>query len=439
MIKVAKFGGSSVADGKQFKKVKKIIESDDNRRVIVVSAPGRRFTDDNKITDLLYLCHAHLKYDVSYEEMFEAITQRYINIRDYCGLSTCLDREFGNIREHMSKGVAPGYIASRGEYLNAMLMADYLGFDFVDAANCIFFGYDGKIDFSATNEMLRRMYAEHPRMVIPGFYGMAPGGEIKTFERGGSDVTGAIAAAALDAEIYENWTDVTGILMVDPKIVDSPKTIKRLTYAELREMSYMGASVLHEDTVLPVRLKNIPVNIRNTNNPESDGTLIMEKFDDVSEDERLRFITGITGRKDFSIVNIYNDSKNSNTNILPNVLEICDSMHIPIEEIISGIDNFSLVIQTNNLQVIKYEWLSKISDLDGVSDVEITGNISLIAIVGRQMAYQTGIAGKIFATLGDNDINIRTIQQSSNEINITVGVPNDDFEKAIRVLYDSFT
>ena len=284
MIKVAKFGGSSLSDGAQFAKVKNIIEQDPSRRVVVVSAPGRRTSDDNKVTDLLYLVKAHIKYDVSYDSIFEMIEQRYMDIRSECGLSLDLDQEFEIIRSKLDKNISMDYLASRGEFLNAKLMAEYLGYQFVDSADLISFKYNGDVDMEKTEQNFKEIFDVYNKIVIPGFYGSLPNGDIKVFSRGGSDVSGAIAAASLDADVYENWTDVSGILMVDPRIVENPKSIARVTYAELRELSYMGAAVLHEDTVFPVRAKDIPLNIRNTNEPDNPGTIIRESFGEDSPD-----------------------------------------------------------------------------------------------------------------------------------------------------------
>ncbi|MBQ6622804.1 MAG: aspartate kinase [Mogibacterium sp.] len=438
MLKVAKFGGSSLSDAQQFAKVKDIVLSDPDRRVVVVSAPGRRNSKDNKITDLLYLCQAHLKYDVSPEPIFQMISDRYHEIAAECGLSFDLDTELARIKGRLHKNMSIDYLVSRGEFLNAKLMAEYLGYQFVDAKDLIVFNYDGKVDFEKTEEKFKEIFEVYSRIVIPGFYGAFPNGEIKTFSRGGSDVSGAIAAASLDADIYENWTDVTGILMVDPRIVDNPKTISRVTYAELRELSYMGAAVLHEDTVFPVRRKDIPVNIRNTNDPEAAGTIIREDFPKVSEEEASRFITGITGRKHFSIINIYKGNMSENMYVLRRVLELCEHFKVPVSQIPSGIDSFSIIVPTQKLDPVKYDLISRIKAECEVGEINVTDGISLIAIVGRQMAYRAGISGKIFGALGANKINIRTIEQSADEINIMVGVFTEDFERTIRVLYESF-
>lgn len=437
MIKVAKFGGSSLSDGAQFAKVKNIIEQDPSRRVVVVSAPGRRTSDDNKVTDLLYLVKAHIKYDVSYDSIFEMIEQRYMDIRSECGLSLDLDQEFEIIRSKLNKNISMDYLASRGEFLNAKLMAEYLGYQFVDSADLISFKYNGDVDMEKTEQNFKEIFDVYNKIVIPGFYGSLPNGDIKVFSRGGSDVSGAIAAASLDADVYENWTDVSGILMVDPRIVENPKSIARVTYAELRELSYMGAAVLHEDTVFPVRAKDIPLNIRNTNEPDNPGTIIRESFGEDSPEESNRFITGITGKRDFSLIKIAKGNIGENLNTLRKVLNICEQHDVPISQIPSGVDSFSIITPSSKLEQCKYDVLAAIKKECGV-DAEIDQGISMIAIVGRQMAYKTGISGKLFGALGVNKINIRIIEQCADEINIMIGVFNEDFEKAIRVLYESF-
>lgn len=437
MIKVAKFGGSSLSDGAQFAKVKNIIEQDPSRRVVVVSAPGRRTSDDNKVTDLLYLVKAHIKYDVSYDSIFEMIEQRYMDIRSECGLSLDLDQEFEIIRSKLSNNISMDYLASRGEFLNAKLMAEYLGYQFVDSADLISFKYNGDVDMEKTEQNFKEIFDVYNKIVIPGFYGSLPNGDIKVFSRGGSDVSGAIAAASLDADVYENWTDVSGILMVDPRIVENPKSIARVTYAELRELSYMGAAVLHEDTVFPVRAKDIPLNIRNTNEPDNPGTIIRESFGEDSPEESNRFITGITGKRDFSLIKITKGNIGENLNTLRKVLNICEQHDVPISQIPSGVDSFSIITPSSKLEQCKYDVLAAIKKECGI-DAEIDQGISMIAIVGRQMAYKTGISGKLFGALGVNKINIRIIEQCADEINIMIGVFNEDFEKAIRVLYESF-
>lgn len=437
-MKVCKFGGSSVSDSNQFAKVRSIIQSDPTRSVVVVSAPGRRFAKDTKVTDLLYLSHAHLKYDVPFDNVIDMIKERYAAIKEGCNLEVDIEQKIDEIFARVDKNTSVDYIASRGEYLNAILMAEYLDFRFVDATEWMTFKYDGSVDYAKTESRLKEIVGVYGHIVTPGFYGVLPSSEVKVFSRGGSDLTGAIAAASIDAEMYENWTDVSGILMTDPRIVKNPHSIPEVTYAELREMSYMGASVLHEDTVFPVRNKDIPVNIRNTNDPVAPGTIIREKFEDSSDSTNDHIITGITGIKDFSIVNIYKNHLENKVGLLKKILSICERFNISVENIPSGVDCFSLVVPTKELKPVKYDFTAALTEECRLDDASITDGISLIAIVGRQMAYRTGISGKIFSALGENKINIRTIEQSSDEISILVGVFTEDFNRAIQVLYDRF-
>jgi len=439
MLKVLKFGGSSLSDSGQFAKVKSIVESDEERRVVIVSAPGRRDSADSKITDLLYLCHAHLKYDVPFDNILAMIKDRYVEIKDGCGLSIDIAAEIDKAFKGVNKRTSVDYLASRGEYFNAMLMAEYLGYKFIDAADWLKFEYNGEVNFEESEKALKDLCGVYGKIVTPGFYGVLPNDEVKVFSRGGSDITGAIAAASLGADVYENWTDVSGILMVDPRIVENPKTILRVTYDELRELSYMGAAVLHEDTIYPVRIKDIPVNIRNTNDPENPGTIIRESFDKTLEIEHERFITGITGKKNLSIINICKDSMGeAKIGLLRKVLEIFDRFDVPVEQIPSSVDSFSIVVPSEALEKKKYELMSTLREETSADSCELSEGLSLICIVGRQMAYRTGVSGKIFKALGDNKINIRTIEQGSDEINIMIGVYTEDFERTVRILYDSF-
>lgn len=436
MLKVVKFGGSSMADAKQFAKVRSIVQADPARRVVVVSAAGKRDSGDHKLTDLLYLCYAHLQYGVSCDSVFQMIADRYVSIRDECGLSTDIERELAALRAQMERGISQDELVSRGEYFSALLMADYLGFDFLDAKLWLKFKFDGSIDQKASYEELRRL-AEGRSVVIPGFYGVMPDGRIRTLTRGGSDITGALAAAALDADVYENWTDVSGILMADPRIVENPLPIERITYNELRELSFVGAQVLHEGTVFPVREKNIPLNIRNTNDPNHPGTLIMEEFDD-SEDAEHRFITGIAGKKNFSIVTIAKNGMSSTVGTFRQIFEIFESHDISVEYAPSGIDCLSLVVSSDKVAPCLYSILGEIQKALKPDSIKVTENISIVAAVGRKMVFQPGVSGKIFATLGENGINIRMISQGPDELNIIVGVDTKDFASAIQVLYNSF-
>ena len=438
MLKVLKFGGSSLADARQFAKVKSIVEADPARRVVIVSAPGKRFSGDHKITDLLYLCAAHIKYGVSCEDIFAMIRDRYNEIIAECGLHISLDKEFDALWDKMKNGISQDELASRGEYFSARLMAEYLGYEFVDAARWIKFKFDGTVDQDASYAALRSL-AEDRKVVIPGFYGVMPDGHIRTFSRGGSDITGALAAAALDADVYENWTDVSGFLMADPKIVPDPRPIERITYAELRELSYIGAQVLHEGTVSPVREKNIPLNIRNTNQPDHPGTMIRESFDE-SETERSSgsMITGIAGKKGFSVITLTKNGMSSEQGTVRRTLEILERYHINVEYIPSGIDSVSLVVETAKAAPSLYQALGDIEKEIKPDSLHVTDGMAVVAAVGRKMAFQPGSSGKIFGKLGENGINIRMITQGPEELNIIVGVDGSDFERAIRVLYNSF-
>ena len=437
MLKVLKFGGSSMADARQFEKVKSIVQADPARRVVIVSAAGKRFSDDHKLTDLLYLCHAHLKYGVSCDNVFDMIRSRYMEIRDDLGLQTDLETEFDALRRKMDKGISQDELVSRGEYFAAQLMADYLGYDFLDSELWLKFNLDGTVDQETSYEALSRA-ASGRRVVIPGFYGAMPDGTIKTFTRGGSDITGALAAAALNADVYENWTDVSGFLMADPRIVSDPLPIERITYSELRELSYIGAQVLHEGTIFPVREKNIPLNIRNTNQPDHPGTMIRESFDELEESKDSSFITGIAGRKDFSVITITKNGMSNEVGTLRRILEILEKYQLVVEYLPSGIDSVSLVVAADKLRPCQYQILGEIQKALKPDTIHVTEDMAIVAAVGRKMAFKPGISGKIFAALGENGINIRMITQGPEELNIIVGVDNKDFAGAIRVLYNSF-
>ncbi len=435
MLKVVKFGGSSLASGESFEKVKKIIRADSTRSVVVVSAPGKRFPEDNKVTDLLYICHAHIKYNASFDDIFEIISDRYREICSYCHLKIDIEAELKAICEKFHKNTSVDYIVSRGEYLNAKLMAEYLGFTFVDSADWLVFNYNKTVNYEKSYQNLAKIAEGTTGLVLPGFYGAAPNGEIKVFSRGGSDVTGAIAAAALDAVCYENWTDVSGILTADPRIVHNPRPIENVTYAELRELSYMGAEVLHEETVFPVRQKKIPLYIKNTNDIDSRGTLILESFEENDREKQSHFITGISGKKNYSIFTLAKSRMNDTPGYVRKTLEIFEEHGITIEHIPSSIDSFSIVVSSSAVENYAHEIIARITDELKPDSLKVANEISLIAVVGRKLAANIGIAGRIFTVLGENDINIRMIEQGADEINIIVGVEDKDFAKAIRVLY----
>ena len=435
MLKVLKFGGTSMADAAQYRKIRDIVRSDPSRRVVVVSAAGKRFADDNKITDLLFLCYAHLQYGVSYDSILDMIRERYIAIRDELGLKTDLESEFDTLRKRMDSGISREELVSRGEYFSALLMAEYLGFRFIDATQWLYFHYDGAVDQEKSYAALQKLVGSSCA-VIPGFYGLMPDGKIRTLTRGGSDITGALAAAALDADVYENWTDVSGILMADPRIVDNPKTIERATYSELRQLSYSGAQVLHEMTVFPVREKNIPLNIRNTNAPDHPGTLVCEEFKEPRNSSQ--FITGIAGKKDFSSVTISKKGMAGAVGTLRAIVEAFENNTVPICYTPTGIDCISLVVPTEKLTPHLYTLTNDLRKTVRPDSIKTTDNLAIVAVVGRKMAFRAGTSGKIFAALGEHGINIRMISQGPDELNILVGVDEKDYAETIRVLYHAF-
>ena len=437
MLKVTKFGGSSMADAGQYRKVRDIVLADPDRRVVIVSAAGKRDKNDHKITDLLYLCHSHVKYGVDCDRIFKMIASRYIGIRNELGLALAIEPELEALKKAVAaKQVSREELVSRGEYFSAKLMAAYLGFPFIDAADWVKFNFDGTVDQESSYEALRNRITPGAGAVIPGFYGSMPDGTIHTFSRGGSDITGSLAAAALDADVYENWTDVSGILMADPRIVDDPQTIPEVTYDELRELSYSGAQVLHEDAIFPVREKNIPLNIRNTNAPNDAGTMIMESFD--GEHDQDRFITGITGKKDFSIISLSKRGMSNQVGVLHKVLTVLVRHNISVDYVPNGIDNVSVVLPTAAIEKELYTIMAEIKRDVQPDTLDVHHHIAVVAAVGRKMAFRPGISGKIFAALGEAGINIRMINQGPDELNIIFGVDNNDFEAAIQVLYNSF-
>ncbi len=436
MLKTVKFGGSSVAGAEQFKKVKAIVDADPSRRIVVSSAAGKRSSADHKLTDLLYLCHAHLTYGVSCDEILDGIEQRFSEIREELNIGYDVVAEFRAMRAKLTKDTGVDELVSRGEYFTSKLLADYIGYSFVDAKDCVFFGFDGQVEAERSYAAIKKALDEHEKIVLPGFYGLSPTGKIKVMSRGGSDITGALAAAATDSDVYENWTDVSGILMADPKIVKDPKPIPRITYGELRELAFMGASVLHEESVEPVKVKGIALNIRNTNAPDDPGTMIVDKVEDEPGEEE-RFITGIAGRRNFSIITVFKHNMNTCA-ILRRTLEIFEMYKASVEHITLGLDSFALVSSTASLGDSIYDIINEIQKSCRPDDVQIKDGIALVAAVGRKMPFRPGVSGKIFKALGDNGINIRTIAQGADETSIIVGVENKDFESAIQVLYDGF-
>lgn len=436
MLKTVKFGGSSVAGAQQFEKVRDIVRSDPSRRVVVVSAAGKRCSDDHKITDLLYLCHAHLTYGVSCDDILNAIQQRFVEIRDTLGLTLDIESEFAALRGRLNKDFPVDELVSRGEYFTSRLMAEYLGYTFLDAADCVFFGADGHVNREKTYAAIDSALKEHGALVIPGFYGSLPSGRIRVMSRGGSDISGALAAAATGSDVYENWTDVSGILMADPRIVQDPSPIAQITYSELRELAFMGASVLHEDSILPVKEMGIPLNIRNTNRPQDAGTLIVESIQEPDAAQE-RFITGIAGRRNFTILTLRKRDMDSIVS-LRQALKILEHHRVPVEHITLGLDTFALVSATSALGDQLYDIIGEMQRDCAPDDIQARDDIALVAVVGRKMTSRPGTSGKIFQALGNHGINICTIAQGADELSIIVGVDNRDFDTAIRVLYDGF-
>lgn len=434
MKKVVKFGGSSLASAEQFKKVGNIIRSDAERRFVVPSAPGKRNDRDTKVTDMLYGCYALADADQDFRGELRAIKDRYQQIIDGLELSLSLEEEFAQIEKQFREKAGSDYAASRGEYLNGIIMAAYLGFEFVDAADVIFFGENGDFDADRTNEVLSARLVGVENAVIPGFYGSRSDGRIKTFSRGGSDITGSIVAKAVKADVYENWTDVSGVLVTDPHIIENPEPIDVITYRELRELAYMGFPVLHEDAIFPVRQQGIPINIRNTNAPEDNGTWIVG-----STCQKSRFvITGIAGKKGFCAVNIEKDKMNSEIGFGRKVLQAFEDNGISFEHVPSGIDTLTVFVHQDEFMHKEQQVVAAIHRLAEPESIEIESDLALIAVVGRGMKSTRGTAGRIFSALAHNNVNVKMIDQGSSELNIIIGVANEDFENAIRAIYDIF-
>ncbi len=436
---VVKFGGSSLASAEQFKKVGKIIKKDEARKYVIPSAPGKRTPDDTKVTDLLYSCYGQAileedECEENFESLLAAIKKRYEEIISGLGLTLSLDDEFRTIRENFSKKIGRDYAASRGEYLNGIIMAAYLGYEFIDAAEVILFDAAGNFDAEKTDKLLSKRLAKTERAVIPGFYGSMPGGKIKTFSRGGSDITGSIVSKAVHADLYENWTDVSGFLIADPRIVRKPKSIDVITYRELRELSYMGATVLHEDAIFPVRKEGIPINIRNTNSPEDKGTLIVE-----GTCRKPRFvITGIAGKKDFASITVEKAMMNSEVGFCKKVLEVFDGNDISIEHMPSGIDTMTIFVHQDEFEEKEQKVIAGIHRAVEPDFLELESDLALIAVVGRGMRATRGTSGRIFSALAHANVNVKMIDQGSSELNIIIGVRNHDFETAVNAIYDIF-
>ena len=434
MKKVSKFGGSSLASAKQFKKVGDIIRADKSRRYVVPSAPGKRNDKDEKVTDMLYACYDAASEGRSYKKILEKIRGRYEEIIEGLDLNLNLDHEFAKLEENFLAGAGRDYAASRGEYLNGIVIANYLGYEFIDAAEVIFFDEQGNFEADLTDKELSERLSHVERAVVPGFYGSRPDGSIKTFSRGGSDVTGSIVAKAVHADLYENWTDVSGFLVTDPRIVEDPEVIETITYRELRELSYMGASVLHEDAIFPVRKEGIPINIRNTNRPEDKGTLIVE----TTCRKPRHTITGVAGKKGFCAINIEKAMMNTEVGFGRKVLSVFEKSGISFEHMPSGIDTMTIFVHQSEFEDHEQSVIAGIHRAVEPDVVELESDLALIAVVGRGMRSNRGSAGRVFSALAHARVNVKMIDQGSSEWNIIIGVKNDDFEKAIRAIYDIF-
>ena len=434
-VKVVKFGGSSLADAAHFRQVASIIKADPERRFVVPSAPGKRFSGDEKVTDMLYACYNLIKSRESIDELYEKICDRYNSIIKELGLDFDISGELLYVKNAMLHRSGRDYAASRGEYLNGLILAKYLGFDFVDAENVVFFRDDGTFDEEATDAALREELSHHEYAVIPGFYGIMPNGTIKTFSRGGSDITGSIVARAADADLYENWTDVSGFMTADPRIVDSPKSIDTITYRELRELAYMGATVLHDEAIFPVKKANIPINIKNTNDPAAPGTMIVDHSDDF---DRERIISGIAGKKGFSVITIEAENMNSSLGFVRRVLVLLEDLGINVEHIPTGIDTMSVIVHTEQLNSCREKLLGAIERRMNPTTLTVDDGVALIAVVGRGMVKSKGVAARVFDAAADADVNIRMIDQGSSELNIILGVDEADYEKALRSIYNEF-
>lgn len=432
---IAKFGGSSLANSEQFIKVKDIIKSDKNRRYIVPSAPGKTHEEDHKITDLLYMCYQLASHRLNIDDVYNIIEKRFIDISRDLKLELNIEEILDDIRDKIQKGASKDYTASRGEYLNAIILSSFLGFEFIDAKDVIIFDDKNKFDFKSTEKKLKTRLNNDAYAVIPGFYGSNTKGEIVTFSRGGSDITGAIIASTLGCSLYENWTDVSGFLMADPRIVDSPRPIETITYKELRELSYMGAPVLHEESLFPVKDKGIVVNIKNTNFPEEPGTKIV---DDLYPQKNADIITGVTGRKDFTVISIEKTRMINEKDFFRKLITVFETNHISIEHMPSSIDSISIIVSSSQLNSKLDKIIEEIKIYCNPDSVIAYPNMALIAVVGRGMINTKGISAKIFTALSTGGVNIRMISQGSSELNIIIGVKNKDFEKSIRSIYKTF-
>ncbi|WP_311479365.1 aspartate kinase [uncultured Anaerococcus sp.] len=431
-MKVAKFGGSSLADAGQLQKVKDIIQADKDRKYIVVSAPGKGVNNNHKVTDLLAMCHQLSDHDLNFNEVYKIIEDVYKNIVADLGLAIDIDSILAEVKEEITKGASYDFVISRGEFMSAQVLASFIGYDFVDAKDLIFFN-EGILDLEKSQENIKNILSNHDRAVIPGFYGQEDG-NVVTFSRGGSDVTGSVIAAAMDAEMYENFTDVSGFLVADPRIVKNPCPIETITYKELRELSYMGANVLHEEAIFPLREKNIPINIKNTNAPDKAGTLIVSN----SDIKNKHILTGITGKKDFTSITLEKVNMNNEKDFFRKLTTVFESNDISIEHMPSGIDTVSVIVADSYITPKLKKVLEELQIYLNVDSVSWERDISLIAVVGRGMKREKGVSSRTFTALAKEGVNVKMISQGSSEINIIIGLETCDFEKAIRAIYDEF-
>lgn len=432
---VAKFGGSSLADGSQFAKVKKIISSDHKRRYVIPSAPGKRDSKDHKVTDLLYMCHQLASHGLDFDVVYNIIQQRFINICKELNLEIGIEEILDEIKEKIQNGASKDYCGSRGEYLNGIILSEYLGFQFIDPKESVVFDENGQFDEKGTEKKVKEALREVDYAVIPGFYGGKTNGEIKTFSRGGSDITGSIIANAVGAKLYENWTDVSGFLMVDPNIVKDSKPIERITYQELRELSYMGASVLHEEAIFPIKNSGIPINIKNTNIPEDLGTMII---DDDSEISNVGTITGIAGKKNFTAITIEKTLMNMEKGFFRRLMSVFETNDISIEHMPSSIDSTTVIVPNSEVGSKLDKLIEEIRIYCNPDNIFCYTDMALIAVVGRGMIKTRGISAKVFTALAQGEVNIRMITQGSSELNIIIGIKNDDLERAIESIYKAF-
>lgn len=434
-IKVVKFGGSSLADAEHFKQVAKIIKEDPARRYVVPSAPGKRSKDDVKVTDMLYRCYEMTRAKEDIDEYFGLICKRYNEIIAELGMNFNIDGELTYVKNAMLHSSGRDFAASRGEYLNGLILAKYLGFDFIDAENVIVFKENGTFDDEKTNQILSEELKKHEHAVIPGFYGVMPNGTIKTFSRGGSDITGSIVARAAGADLYENWTDVSGFMMADPRIVENPCAIDTITYRELRELSYMGATVLHEDAIFPVRIAGIPINIKNTNAPDDRGTMIVPCAKDY---DSKRVITGIAGKRGFTVITIEKDMMNSEVGFGRKVLEVFEDNDISFEHLPSGIDTMCVIVQSSTIEGKQEKILNSLTKAIKPDTINVDSGLALLAVVGRGMVKAKGTAARIVSAVSAADVNIRMIDQGSSELNVIIGVDEKELETALKAIYSEF-